>query len=118
VLINPENTSTAEAARRDMPEAARALGVTIEVLNASTSREIEAAFAVLVRNRAVALFVAADAFHGQKASAQTSICAPRIWCEPSHDIEAAAKPFRGRKRRRRVKRQAIPTKRPEKKRRV
>jgi putative ABC transport system substrate-binding protein len=32
VLVNPENTSTAEAARRDMPEAARALGVTIEVL--------------------------------------------------------------------------------------
>ena len=45
-----------------MPEAARALGVTIEVLNASTSREIEAAFAVLVRNRADALFVAADMF--------------------------------------------------------
>ena len=45
-----------------MPEAARALGVTIEVLNASTSREIEAAFAVLVRNRADALFVAADGF--------------------------------------------------------
>jgi putative tryptophan/tyrosine transport system substrate-binding protein len=62
VLVNPDNTSTAEAARRDMPEAARALGVTIEVLNASTSREIEAAFAVLVRNRADALFVAADAF--------------------------------------------------------
>jgi ABC-type uncharacterized transport system substrate-binding protein len=62
VLVNPEITSTAEAARRDMPEAARALGVTIEVLNASTSREIEAAFAVLMRNRAVALFVAADAF--------------------------------------------------------
>jgi putative tryptophan/tyrosine transport system substrate-binding protein len=62
VLVNPDNTSTAEATRRDMPEAARALGVTIEVLNASTSREIEAAFAVLVRNRADALFVAADAF--------------------------------------------------------
>jgi putative tryptophan/tyrosine transport system substrate-binding protein len=62
VLVNPDNTSTAEAARRDMPEAARALGVTIEVLNASNSREIEAAFAVLVRNRADALFVAADGF--------------------------------------------------------
>jgi putative tryptophan/tyrosine transport system substrate-binding protein len=62
VLVNPANASTAEAARRDMPEAARALGVTIEVLNASTSREIEAAFAVLVRNRAYALFVAADGF--------------------------------------------------------
>jgi DNA invertase Pin-like site-specific DNA recombinase len=44
--------------------------------------------------------------------------ARNLWREPSHDIEAAAKPFRGRKRQRRVKRQAIPTKRPEKKRRV
>ena len=41
-----------------------------------------------------------------------------LWCEPSHDIEAAAKPFRGRKRRRRVKRRAHSTKRPGKKRRV
>jgi putative ABC transport system substrate-binding protein len=62
VLVNPDNTSTAEAARRDMPEAARALGVTIEVLNASTSQEIEAAFATLVRDRADALFVAPDGF--------------------------------------------------------
>ena len=34
----------------------------IQVLNASTSREIEAAFATLVRERADALFVAPDGF--------------------------------------------------------
>jgi putative tryptophan/tyrosine transport system substrate-binding protein len=62
VLINPANATTAEAARRDMPEAARALGVTIEVLNASTSREIEAAFATLMRERPDALFIAPDGF--------------------------------------------------------
>ena len=38
------------------------IGLQIQVLNASTSREIEAAFATLVRDRADALFVAADAF--------------------------------------------------------
>jgi putative ABC transport system substrate-binding protein len=62
VLINPANTSTAEATLRDLPEAARAIGLQIQVLSASTSREIEAAFATLARDRVDALFVAADGF--------------------------------------------------------
>ena len=48
--------------QRSLPEAARAIGLQTQVLNASTSREIEAAFATLVRERADALFVAPDAF--------------------------------------------------------
>ena len=55
-------SSTAEATLRDIPEAARALGLQIQVLNAGTSREIEAAFATFVRDRADALFVAPDRF--------------------------------------------------------
>jgi putative ABC transport system substrate-binding protein len=62
VLVNPANVPVAEAMLRDVPDAARAIGLQIEVLNASTSREIEAAFATLVRGRADALFVASDAF--------------------------------------------------------
>jgi putative ABC transport system substrate-binding protein len=62
VLVNPANTPTAEAALRKIPEAARAIGLQIQVLNASTSREIEAAFVTLVRDRADALFVAPDIF--------------------------------------------------------
>jgi putative ABC transport system substrate-binding protein len=62
VLVNPANASTAEAVLRDVPEAARTMGLQIQVLNASTSREIEAAFATLVRDRADALFVAPDGF--------------------------------------------------------
>ena len=42
--------------------AARAMGLQIEVLNASTSREIDAAFATFVRERPDALFVSGDAF--------------------------------------------------------
>jgi len=53
---------TAETTLREIPEAARALGLQIQVLNASTSREIEAASATLVRDRADALFVAPDGF--------------------------------------------------------
>ena len=49
-----------------MREAARILGLQIHVLNAGTSGEIDAAFATLVRERADALFVAADGFFGSR----------------------------------------------------
>src|SRR5262249_12607925 len=62
VLVNPANASVAEATLRDIPEAARARGLQIRVLKASTSREIEAAFATLGRESADALFVAGDGF--------------------------------------------------------
>ena len=62
VLINPTNTVSAERTLRDIPEAARTLGLQIQVFNASTSREIEAAFTTLVRDGADALFVIADTF--------------------------------------------------------
>jgi putative tryptophan/tyrosine transport system substrate-binding protein len=62
VLVNPSNASTAEAMLRDVPEAARAVGLQIQVLKASTSREIEAAFAMLVHDRVDALLVAPDGF--------------------------------------------------------
>jgi putative tryptophan/tyrosine transport system substrate-binding protein len=61
VLVNPANPAT-ESAIRDIPDAARAMGLQIQVLNASTRSEIEAAFATLARDRADALYVAADVF--------------------------------------------------------
>ena len=61
VLVNPANIGSTESIR-DIPEAARAMGLQIQVLNASTSREIEAAFATLVRDRADALYIAGDVF--------------------------------------------------------
>jgi len=66
VLINPASAPTAETTLQDIPEAARPLGLQIQILNASTSREIEAAFATLVRDRADALFVAPDGFFGSR----------------------------------------------------
>jgi putative tryptophan/tyrosine transport system substrate-binding protein len=58
VLLNPANAPTAAATLREIPEAARAIGLEIQVLNATTSQEIEAAFATLARDRLDALFVA------------------------------------------------------------
>jgi antirestriction protein ArdC len=60
VLVNPANPVIAETTLRNVQEAARILGLQIHILKASTSREIDAAFATLERERADALFVAGD----------------------------------------------------------
>ena len=62
VLVNPTNATLTEAGLRDVQEAARTIGLQTHVLNASTSREIDAVFATLARERPDALFVAPDAF--------------------------------------------------------
>ena len=62
LLVNPTNSASAEPTLRDVPEAARAIGLQIQIFNASTNREIEAAFATIVRERADALFVGPDGF--------------------------------------------------------
>jgi putative ABC transport system substrate-binding protein len=66
VLVNPANAVVAEATLREVSEAARAFGLQIQVLNASTSREIEAVFATLVREQVEALFVAGDGFFNSR----------------------------------------------------
>ncbi len=60
VLINPANASVAEPTLREVQEAAPTLGLQIQILNASTIGEIDAAFAILARERPDALFVAGD----------------------------------------------------------
>jgi putative tryptophan/tyrosine transport system substrate-binding protein len=62
VLVNPANATTAETTLRDVQEAARTIGLQIQVLNATTIGEVDAAFATLARERPDALFVAPDAF--------------------------------------------------------
>ena len=61
VLVNPTSPNT-KSILRDVEPAARAMGQQIQVLNASTSREIDAVFAAFVRERPDALFVGSDAF--------------------------------------------------------
>jgi putative tryptophan/tyrosine transport system substrate-binding protein len=62
VLFNPANATVAETTLREVQEAARTIGLQIQVVNATTIGEIDAAFATLARERPDALFVAADAF--------------------------------------------------------
>jgi putative ABC transport system substrate-binding protein len=65
VLVNPTGPS-AETTLRDVEPAARAMGLQIQVLNASTSREIDAAFATFLRERPDALFAGGDPFFGSR----------------------------------------------------
>jgi putative ABC transport system substrate-binding protein len=62
VLVNPSNVSNAETTLRVVGEAAQAIGLQIQIVNATTISEIDAAFASFVRERPDALFVAPDAF--------------------------------------------------------
>ena len=75
VLVNPANAPTAETQLRDVQAAARAMGLQIQILNASTSREIDAAFATFVRERPDALFVAGDAFFTSRRVQLASLAA-------------------------------------------
>jgi putative tryptophan/tyrosine transport system substrate-binding protein len=61
-LVNPADATNTASTLRDAEAAARAIGLQVQVLNASTSREINAAFENVGRDRPDALFVAPDTF--------------------------------------------------------
>ena len=66
VLVNPANALIAETTLREVQEAAPTIGLQIQILNATTIGEIDAAFASLARERPDALFVGPDAFFGSR----------------------------------------------------
>ena len=61
MLVGSSNAAT-ESTVRDTAAAARAMGLQVQVLNDDTSREIDAAFATLARERSDALFVDPNPF--------------------------------------------------------
>ena len=66
VFLNPANVTTAESTERDVDPAARAMGLQIQILRASTSREIDTAIATFAREPPDALFVSNDAFFNSR----------------------------------------------------
>jgi putative ABC transport system substrate-binding protein len=60
MLVNPENVPVAERMLHDVPQAARAIGLQIQIVNASTKDEIEAAFVTFAHDQIDALFVGPD----------------------------------------------------------
>ena len=86
VLVNP--AANAEATVRALSEAAPALGLQIRVLKASTSREIEAAFATIAREPTDALFIGNDAFFASRRL-QFAILAARQGIPATHSSREA-----------------------------
>ena len=82
LLVNPDNAN-AEAVTREMAAAASTIGVQIEVIRASDSPAIDAAFAALVRNKTGALVVGADPFffsrRAQLATLATRHAIPAVY---------------------------------------
>ena len=62
VLVNPANIAQTATERATVQDAARALGVRVVILNASSPSEIESAFEVLVGQRVDALVVSGEIF--------------------------------------------------------
>ena len=66
VLVNPSDPVRTASNLGDVEAAARAIGLQIQVLKASTIGEIDTAFATLARERADALFVTPDSFFNSR----------------------------------------------------
>jgi ABC-type uncharacterized transport system substrate-binding protein len=75
VVINPTNVANALATRRDVEAAASGTGMQVHFFEASSSREIDAAFAALVRDRPDAVFVAPDALFVDRRVQLTALAA-------------------------------------------
>ena len=84
MLVNPNFPATS-AEVRDVQAAARTIGLEIDLLPASTSREIDAALATFVRKRPDALFVGGDPFllgqRNQIASRAARNAVPAIYAQ-------------------------------------
>jgi putative tryptophan/tyrosine transport system substrate-binding protein len=61
ILVNPKYQTTAAEVRK-VEDAARALGIKMSVLNASTEDEIDTAFATIVQQKADALIIGTEPF--------------------------------------------------------
>jgi putative tryptophan/tyrosine transport system substrate-binding protein len=66
LLVNPTNAANTETTLREGEPAARAIGLQLQLLSASTVREINAAFATFARERPDALFVGIDPFFNSR----------------------------------------------------
>jgi putative ABC transport system substrate-binding protein len=62
MLINPSNLVASETAVREAQNAARVIGLSIDILKASTSSEIDEAFAAMAREQIGALLIAGDSY--------------------------------------------------------
>ena len=67
MLINPSNLVASETALREAQNAAPAIGLSIDILEASTSREIDEVFAAMGREQIGALLIAGDSYFASRS---------------------------------------------------
>jgi ABC-type uncharacterized transport system substrate-binding protein len=91
VLVNPTNAPNMEANLRQVRPAAEALGAQIEVIRAASSREIDTAFAAMMRDRPDVLFVMGDALFNSRRLQVAMLAARHALpaCYPSRDYPAS-----------------------------
>jgi putative tryptophan/tyrosine transport system substrate-binding protein len=75
VLVNPANAPTAEATSKTVKQAAPSLELELLFFNASTPADIDAAFVAIARERADALFIAADGFFASRGAQFATLAA-------------------------------------------
>jgi putative tryptophan/tyrosine transport system substrate-binding protein len=75
LLINPSNATLAEPTVRDIRASARTLGVQLHVVNATTDRDIDDAFASLANLRAGGLVIGTDPFFSTRSERLASLAA-------------------------------------------
>jgi putative tryptophan/tyrosine transport system substrate-binding protein len=66
VLVNPASAEVTESTLRDVETAARAITPQMQIFNVTSSREIDAAFATLVRERVDTVFVSSGSFFADR----------------------------------------------------
>ena len=86
LLVNPKSPELSEPQSQELQVAARRLGLQLHVLNASTEREIDTAFATLVQLRAGGLVIVPDTFFSSRTEQLAALAlrhrAPAIYQFP------------------------------------
>jgi putative ABC transport system substrate-binding protein len=75
LLINPTNPALAATQSKELPAAARSLGLQLHVLTASTDSDIDTVFATLAQLRANGLVIGADAFFNSRSERMAELAA-------------------------------------------
>ena len=77
VLLNPTNANF-QAQLRGVQEAARTVGQQLNIVSASTERDIDTAFAIVTKSRAGALLVGSDPFFSSRLDQIVTVAARHI----------------------------------------
>jgi putative ABC transport system substrate-binding protein len=75
LLINSANQTLAETVSRDMPAAARAVGVELLITSANTERDFATVFETMVQRRAGALAISSDVFFNTQSKQLAALAA-------------------------------------------